>query len=221
MKKTFTIFVMLVCCIMAHAQTGERIFTYDAAGNVEPNAKFIAPIEPITWPTTWVDEATQTIYSSDKACRYDIRLRKQVEAEGMKLFEAMEIKCAGKTILNLNSQEAWACDYPLSDGVAEGYFTVKHLDVHVTALVLMGWCYNTDVPWITIIILNRDKATVVFHHRGDIRQCTADMPYGLNMVYADKIQGVDANDNPTPPDSELKKFRIWQQGQYLMFMQTQ
>ena len=78
--------------VTVHAQTGERIFTYDAAGNVEPNAKFIAPIEPITWPTTWVDEATQTIYSSDKACRYDIRLRKQVEAEGMKLFEAMVLQ---------------------------------------------------------------------------------------------------------------------------------
>lgn len=83
--------------VTVHAQTGECIFTYDAAGNVVPNASFIDPIEPITWSTTWVDEATQTVYSSDRACRYDIRLRKQAEAEGMKLFEAMEIKCAGKT----------------------------------------------------------------------------------------------------------------------------
>ncbi|CCY16213.1 unknown [Prevotella sp. CAG:755] len=220
MKKVLLISMMLLVTFTVRAQT--KLFTYNSStGDVVPNAKFIDPIEPVTWPTTWVDEATQTVYSSDKTYRYDIRLHKQAEAEGMKLFEAMEIKCAGKTILNLNSQEAWACDYPLSDGVAAGYFTVKHLDVHVTALVLLGWCYNTDVPWITIIILNRDMATVVFHRRGDIRQCTTDTPYGLNMVYADKIQGVDENDNPTPPDSELRKFRIWQEGQYLRFTQTQ
>ena len=121
MKTTIISVLLLFMGIAVHAQTSERIFTYDAAGNVVPNAKFIDPIEPITWPTTWVDEATQTIYSSDKAYRYDIRLRKQAEAEGMKFFEAMEIKCAGKTILDLNSQEAWACDYPLRDGVAKGY----------------------------------------------------------------------------------------------------
>lgn len=142
MKKVLLISMTLLVTLTVRAQT--KLFTYNSStGDVVPNAKFIDPIEPITWPTTWVDEATQTVYSSDKTYRYDIQLHKQAEAEGMKLFEAMEIKCSGKTILNLNSQEAWACDYPLSDGVAAGYFTVKHLDVHVTALVLLA-CATTQ-----------------------------------------------------------------------------
>ena len=47
--------------VAVHAQTGERIFTYGAAGNVVLNAKFIDPIKPITWQTTWVDEAERIV----------------------------------------------------------------------------------------------------------------------------------------------------------------
>ena len=42
-----------------------------------------------------------------------------------------------------------------------------------------------------------------------------------NIRYADQYQELDDEGNRHPADSELKKFRIWQEGQYLMFMQTQ
>ena len=170
MRKTFTIFVMLVCCIMAHAQTGERIFTYDAAGDVVPNAKFIDRQE------LWNDGA---------------------------------------------AKEAWDGAYPLDNGSQLGYVTVRYLDVHVTALVFAGWSYAGDVPWIMIVILNKDKATVVFNRRGVIQECTTDNYYGLNLTYADQYQELDDDGNRYPADSELKKFRIWQEGQYLRFAQTQ
>ena len=72
--KALLISMMLLVTLTVHSQT--KLFTYNSStGDVVPNAKFIAPIEPITWPTTWVDEATQTVYSSDKTYRYDIRPR--------------------------------------------------------------------------------------------------------------------------------------------------
>ena len=192
MRKTFAIFVMLVCCIMAHAQTGERIFTYDAAGTVVPNTKFIDKQELWNDGVVMTHEADVTVQSSDKAYTYTISLSQIETASGdLKHYDQL------------------------------GYVTVRYLDVHVTALVFAGWSYAGDAPWIMIVILNKDKATVVFNRRGVIQECTTDNYYGLNLTYADQYQELDDDGNRYPADNELKKFRIWQEGQYLRFAQTQ
>lgn len=61
MRTTIISVLLLFMGVAVHAQTGERIFTYGAAGNVVLNAKFIDPIKPITWQTTWVDEAERIV----------------------------------------------------------------------------------------------------------------------------------------------------------------
>ena len=221
MKKTFAIFVMLVCCIMAHAQTGERIFTYDAAGNVVPNAKFIGERKLWNDGVVMAHEADTVVYSSDKAYKYTLSLSQMETAKDIKFFDVIDIKCAGKSIFKMKSQEAWNGERSLADGSKLGYVTVRYLDVHVTALVFAGWSYAGDAPWIMIVILNKDKATVVFNRRGVIQECSTDNYYGLNLTYADQYQELDGKGNRHPADSELKKFRIWQEGQYLRFAQTQ
>lgn len=51
MKKVLLISMTLLVTLTVRAQT--KLFTYNSStGDVVPNAKFIAPIEPITWPTT-------------------------------------------------------------------------------------------------------------------------------------------------------------------------
>lgn len=222
MRKTFAIFVMLVCCIMAHAQTGERIFTYDAAGTVVPNTKFIDKQELWNDGVVMTHEADVTVQSSDKAYTYTISLSQIETASGdLKHYDVIDIKCSSKSIFRLKTKEAWDGAYPLDNGSQLGYVTVRYLDVHVTALVFAGWSYAGDAPWIMIVILNKDKATVVFNRRGVIQECTTDNYYGLNLTYADQSQELDDDGNRHPADSELKKFRIWQEGQYLRFAQTQ
>lgn len=214
---------MLVCCIMAHAQTGERIFTYDAAGNVEPNAKFIGERKLWNDGVVMAHEADTVVYSSDKAYKYTLSLSQMEEVKDIKFYDVVDIKCGGKSIFKMKSWEAWNGECSLDDGTQLGYVTVRHLDVHVTALVFIGWSYAGDAPWIMIVILNKDKATVVFNQRGVVTECRTDLPYGLNIRYVDKIQEYanEEDTTPSPADSELKKFRIWQEGQYLRFAQTQ
>jgi len=204
-----------------YAQTGERIFTYDAAGNVVPNTEFIDKQELWNDGTVMAHEADVTVQSSDKAYTYTINLLQMETADEMKVFDVIDIKCAGKSIFKMKSREAWDGGYWVDDNTQLGYVTVRHLDVHVTALVFMGWCYDSTPPWIMIVILNKDKATVVFNQRGVVTECRTDLPYGLNIQYVDKIQEYDnAEDTtPSPADNELKKFRIWQEGQYLRFAQ--
>ena len=207
--------------IAVHAQTGERIFTYDATGNVVPNAKFIDKQELWNDGIVMAHEADVTVQSSDKAYTYTISLSQMETAKDIKFFDVIDIKCAGKSIFKMKSLEAWNGERSLDDGTQLGYVTVRHLDVHVTALVFIGWSYAGDAPWIMIVILNKDKATVVFNRRGVIKECTTDNYYGLNLTYADQYQELDGKGNRHPADSELKKFRIWQEGQYLRFAQTQ
>ena len=221
MRKTFAIFVMLVCCIMVHAQTGERIFTYDAAGTVVPNVKFIGERKLWNDGVVMAHEADTVVYSSDKAYKYTLSLSQMEEVKDIKFYDVVDIKCGGKSIFKMKSWEAWNGERSLADGSKLGYVTVRYLDVHVTALVFAGWSYAGDAPWIMIVILNKDKATVVFNRRGVIQECSTDNYYGLNLTYADQYQELDGKGNRHPADSELKKFRIWQEGQYLRFAQTQ
>lgn len=223
MRTIITFLLFFLIGVAVHAQTGERIFTYDAAGSVAPNTKFIDKQELWNDGTVMAHEADVTVQSSDKAYTYTLNLLQMETADEMKVFDVIDIKCAGKSIFKMKSREAWDGGYWVDDNTQLGYVTVRHLDVHVTALVFMGWCYDSTPPWIMIVILNKDKATVVFNQRGVVTECRTDQPYGLNIQYVDKIQEYDnAEDTtPSPADNELKKFRIWQEGQYLRFAQTQ
>ena len=221
MRMTIISILLLFMSSTIYAQTSERIFAYDAAGDVVPNAKFIGERELWNDGIIMKHEADVTVQSADKAYTYTLSLSQMETASNdIKRFDAIDIKCAGKSILRIKSKEAWDGAYPLDDGSRLGYVTVKHLDVHVTALVLHGWCY--EIPsWITVVILNKDKATMVFNQRGVIQECSTDNHYGLNLIYADQYQELDNDGKRYPADSELKKFRIWQEGQYLRFAQTQ
>ena len=223
----------VICLLLAFtsitikAQDATLIYTYDNQGRTIPKSQFVQALDYVEQylpeGVTWLHEADCTVMSSDKTYQYNIQLQKMEGAEDLELFEAIDITCKGKKILSLHCMDAWAANFPLENGTASGYFTIKHLDLHVTALVLLGWCYNTDLPWITIILLNKDTATIVFNQRGNIQECTNAEPYGLNMIYTDCIQEFkNANSlTPTPPDSELKKYRIWQEGQYLKYARIQ
>ena len=221
--RTIAIYILFCLAVISYAQTGERIFTYDAAGNIIPNANFIGARKLWNDGTIMAHEADTTVYSSDKAYAYTLSLSQMETADDIKVFDVIDIKCAGKSIFKMKFREAWDGGYWVDDNTQLGYVTVRHLDVHVTALVFMGWCYDSTPPWIMIVILNKDKATVVFNQRGVVTECRTDLPYGLNIRYVDKIQEYDnAEDTtPSPADSELKKFRIWQEGAYLRFAQTQ
>lgn len=220
--RTLFIYILIIGMnVTALAQQSERIFTYDAAGNVVPNTKFIGKQELWNDGVVMAHEADTTVYSSDKAYTYTLSLSQMETADDIKVFDVIDIKCGGKSIFKMKSREAWDGGYWVDDNTQLGYVTVRYLDVHVTALVFAGWSYAGDAPWIMIVILNKDKATVVFNRRGVIQECTTDNYYGLNLTYADQYQELDDDGNRYPADSELKKFRIWQEGQYLRFTQTQ
>lgn len=223
MRNIFSILVLFVCSITSFAQTGTRIFSYDATDNIVAEPRFIEPLDLTTEPVFHTIAQTE-VFSADKVYRYELQFSQLEGAEDTNIFEAIDIKYAGKTMLSLHAWEAWrANSHTTKDELIPGYVTVRHLDVHVTALIFFGWCYDSTPPWITIVILNKDKATVVFNQRGVVTECRTDQPYGLNIQYVDKIQEYDnAEDTtPSPADNELKKFRIWQEGQYLRFTQTQ
>lgn len=223
MRNIFSILVLFVCSITSFAQTGTRIFSYDATDNIVAEPRFIEPLDLTTEPVFHTIAQTE-VFSADKVYRYELQFSQLEGAEDTNIFEAIDIKYAGKTMLSLHAWEAWrANSHTTKDELIPGYVTVRHLDVHVTALIFFGWCYDSTPPWITIVILNKDKATVVFNQRGVVTECRTDLPYGLNIQYVDKIQEYDnAEDTtPSPADNELKKFRIWQEGAYLRFAQTQ
>ena len=107
MKTTIISVLLLFKGIAVHAQTGERIFTYDATGNVVPNAKFISERKLWNDGEVLAHEADTTVYSSDKAYAYTLSLSQMETADDIKVFDVIDIKCAGKSIFKMKSWEAW------------------------------------------------------------------------------------------------------------------
>lgn len=221
--RLLTTLLLSFLCLVIKSQNESLIYTYDGAGNVISKSEFIQALDFATENPTYLPVAQRTVLSSDKTYSYGIQLKQLEEAAGDKdIFEAIDITCGGRNILSLHCWEAWRANTPLSETRSvSDYLTVKHLDIHVTALVFLGWPYDSTPPLITIILLNKDKAEIVFNQRGYVEECTNAMPYGLNIVYVDQTQEYDGTGKLTPPDSELKKYRIWQEGQYLKYARIQ
>lgn len=106
MRMTIISILLLFMGPAIYAQTGECIFTYDAAGNVAPNTKFIDKQELWNDGTVMAHEADVTVQSSDKAYTYTLNLLQMETADEMKVFDVIDIKCAGKSIFKMKFREA-------------------------------------------------------------------------------------------------------------------
>lgn len=218
MKRTFFLF-MLLLSLNAVAQTGTNIFSYGTNGEILPVNTFITN-GIMTWGNyPLLPYKTSIITSTDKAYSYKIVLE-VMDQSGFQdsVFNSIRIVNAqtNEALLTLQNEDLWRNTKLWSDGVVDNDYISVPLSDKAVALIFTGWYYNSTPPLTTIVVLKDGKATLVFNKNCDSLnyQQTSST---FSVIYADVIQGDDGNGHLIPSDKDLKKFKIWKEGEMLKY----
>jgi len=217
MKRTFFLF-MLLLNLNAVAQTGTNIFSYGTNGEILPVNTFITN-GIMTWGNyPLLPYKTSIVTSPDKARSYKVVLEKIDEPGSEKMFNSIKIVNikTNQTLLKLQNEEVWTNTKSWSDGAVDNDYISVPLSDKAVALIFIGWCYDITPSLTTIVVLKDGKATLVFNKNCDSLnyQQTSST---FSVTYAEIIQEMDGNEHLIPSDKDLKKFRIWKEGEMLKY----
>lgn len=173
----------------------------------------------MTWDNDpLVPYKTSIVTSTDKAYSYKVVLEKIDEPGPEKIFNSIEIfnTQTNELLLTLRNEEVWTNTKSWSYGAVDNDYISVPLSDKAVALIFIGWCYDITPPLTTIVVLKDGKATLVFNMNCDSLdyQQTSST---FSVTYAKIIQGNDGNGNSIPSDKDLKKFKIWKEGEMLKY----
>lgn len=218
MKRIFFLFILLLS-LNAVAQTGTNIFSYGTNGEVIPVNTFITN-GVMTWENdTLVPYRTFIVTSTNKAYSYKVVLEKTDEP-GFKNIVFNSIKIVNvqtnEALLTLQNEDLWRNAKLWSHGAVNNDYISVPLSDKAIALIFTGWYYDSTPPLTTIVVLKDGKATLVFNKNCDSLnyQQTSST---FSVTYAEIIQEMDGNEHLIPSDKDLKKFKIWKEGDMLKY----
>ncbi len=130
-------------------------------------------------------------------------------------IEIVNIK-TNQTLLMLRNEEVWTNTKLWSYGAVDNDYISVPLSDKAIALIFIGWCYDITPSLTTIVVLKDGKATLVFN-----KNCNSlnyqQTSSTFSVTYAEIIQEMDGNEHLIPSDKDLKKFKIWKEGEMLKY----
>jgi len=210
---------MLFLSLNTMAQTGTNIFSYGTNGEVLPVNTFIKN-GIMTWENdTLLPYKTSIVTSLNKAYSYKVVLE-VVDQSGFQdsVFNSIKIVNAqtNEALLTLQNEDLWRNTKLWSDGAVDNDYISVPLSDKAVALIFTGWYYNSSPPLTTIVLLKDGKATLVFNKNCnslDYQQTSST----FRVIYAEIIQEMDGNEHLIPSDKDLKKFKMWKEGDMLKY----
>ena len=210
---------MLFLSLNTMAQTGTNIFSYGTNGEVLPVNTFIKN-GIMTWENdTLLPYKTSIVTSLNKAYSYKVVLE-VVDQSGFQdsVFNSIKIVNAqtNEALLTLQNEDLWRNTKLWSDGAVDNDYISVPLSDKAIALIFIGWCYDITPSLTTIVVLKDGKATLVFNKNCnslDYQQTSST----FSVTYAEIIQEMDGNEHLIPSDKDLKKFKIWKEGEMLKY----
>ncbi|MEG1543629.1 MAG: hypothetical protein RR382_03760, partial [Tannerellaceae bacterium] len=137
----------------------------------------------------------------------------QSDSEGM--FNQAQILSSGKILLTFRNNEEW--ERTLYDN-RKKYIQVS-LSSSSFALCFFGHCYDVTPPLLTIVVVNKDHATMVFNQGCFILSYVNDSSE-FSIVYTDQFQDTNEDGSLSPATSKVKQWKIWKDGDILKYTQT-
>ena len=216
--------VLLGLLLLAHtlgltAQSGDDIFTFSSDGTIQSKQKYI------TVPFYWEEGALQvkdystTSFQTKNKNTYTINLQRDTYIDRPYYFQILQIKYNNKLIFEAKNDDNWY-NAKLANGSTHQYEVVP-LSETASAVLFFGWPYDSTPPLLTIVVVNKGKAKLVFNQNCLIEKYTQ-TANEFSLIYTDQIQETPyVGAQPEPADDELAKFKIWKSGNVLKYQRIQ
>jgi len=213
MKRVVFVILLLAMNLVVWGQRDEALFTIER-DSIRCDGKHV---EPFFWDyqnESYTLEKSCSFSSRDKKYNYTVVLSDYDVARGDGgCFRIIDVRLGDKTILQLNQSDGWdKIPEGIRDLSCQGYFLVEALSDSVTALVFCGYPYNSEPELLTIVILNKETATLVFNkqfifgklEKSDGKFC---------MILQDRVMEY-VNDEAV---NSTDVYRIWKENGVLRF----
>ena len=217
MRKILFILLMLpVLCLSA--QKVDDIFTIAADGTIQTKPVYYNEVK-FDWTGGGFKDVFTTTFRTQDQTPYTIQLRKWDGELKANVFNQIEIKYNNQTIYSIMDDDLWR-DAALANGRTCLYEVIP-LSQTTSALLFFGWSYGGDPALLTIVVVNKGKAKLVFNRYCDILSYE-DKNGAFSLIYTPDTQEIPYEGAPLEPaDDELNKFKIWKTGGVLKFQKIQ
>ncbi len=215
MKKILCMIVVLVSCTMlGKAQTVEQIFTIDK-DSIKSNSKNIEPLFFDYQNESFSLFKSFPVKSSQDSYNYTVNLSDYNVAKGDGgYFRIIEITSNNKNILRVTQSNGWNILPAEIRGLSvNDYFLAVPLRDSVTALIFIGYPYNSEPEQLTIIILNKNKAKMVFNKHFIVSKVEKTATSFCLTLQDSVIEYLDNDQNA----NTAKVYKIWKEDGILKF----
>ena len=201
----------------ALAQTSpENIFSY-SGDSIATNSNYIDPFYWIYEHDPTYAVADYNLTSQNGQYNYQIKLSNYIGTEGDGgYFRVIDILHNNQNILSLKQSNGW-------DKVIRGwepyrtteYYIASPLSPEATAVVFVGYPYNSEPELMTIVILYKGQAKLVLNKNYALSQIVkTDSEFALMIK-----KTVQEWMTPTIPYNYPPTFKIWKEGSVLKMCQ--
>ncbi len=172
------IYTLLLLCLFAcklPTQTNEAIFKYDN-GEIVTKPEYINPFYFEYQDVKSYPVESFTIFSKNNEHSYSVKLSNYQGTEGDGgYYRSIDVEYKNKNILSLKQSDGWdKLQKHVRPLASNDYFLALPLTDSSTALVFVGYPYNSQPELLTIVILNKGEATLVFNKEIMIRSIKYD-----------------------------------------------
>ena len=165
MKRLFAVFVMFFAfALPGKSQVVESIFVIEN-DSIKNKSKFIDSLYFTDQGEPYTLFKSYAVTSPSGQYAYEVELSNFNCAMGdAGYFRVINIKHGGKSILQLNQSDGWdKLSKETKDFSEFDTFLVMKVDENTTALIFTGYPYASDPEQITIVVLYKDTAKMVFN----------------------------------------------------------
>ena len=219
MKKVLLGLLLLAHTLGLAAQSGDDIFTFSSDGTIQSKAVYT------TVPFYWLEGVIKvkpysaTSFQTKNKDTYTVNLQRYVDEKRPYLFQILQIKYNNKLIFEAKNEEYWS-NAKFANGSTHQYEVVP-LSETASAVLFFGKGYDITPPLLTIVVVNKGKAKLVFNQNCLIQRYTH-TANEFSLIYTDQIQETPyVGALPEPADDELAKFKIWKSGNVLKYQRIQ
>ncbi len=216
MRRFILLLLLTFPVLWVSAQKADNIFTIAADGSILAKPVY-NEVKPNWTGGGFKDVLTETFRTQNQTL-YTIRLRKWDGELEVNVFNQIEIMYNNQTICSIMDDGLWR-DAALANGRTRLYEVIP-LSQTASALLFFGWPYGGDPSLLTIVVVNKGTAKLVFSRYCDILNYE-DKNGVFSIIYSDRYQEYIDENTPIPADNELNKFKIWKSDGVLKFQKIQ
>ena len=219
MKKVLLGLLLLAYTLGLSAQSGDDIFTFSSDGTVQSKSTYITV--PFDWDegVIKVKDYSTTSFQTKNKDTYTVNLQRNIHETDPYFFQVIQLKHSNKLIYEAKNTDCWYNAKLANNSVHQ--YEVVPLSETASAVLFFGWAYDVTPPLLTIVVVNKGKAKLVFNQNCLIQKYTQ-TANEFSLIYTDQIQEIVSEDGKLEPaDDELPKFKIWKSGNVLKYQRIQ